>query len=53
VRTSCLGGIAALGGDDPRSGEGREGRIRGSRGAGVVLRRDVEGEIEEGSGVGC
>jgi hypothetical protein len=52
VGTSSLGGVAAFGGDDPGGREGEEGRVRGSGGGGVVLRGDVEGEIQEGEGMG-
>lgn len=45
--TSYLGGVAALGWDDPGGREGEEGRVCGSGGGGVILRGDVEGEIQE------
>lgn len=52
MSTSCLGGIAAFGGDDPGGGEGKEVRVSGSRAGSVVLRGDVEREVEEGESTG-
>lgn len=47
-----FGGGAALGGDDPGSGEGEKVGVSGTGGGVVVSGGEVEGEIDEGLAFG-